>query len=189
MARVDAIVLGAGIVGTSIGLQLAKRGLAVALVDRRARRDLLRQCRRDRRQHPLPQAFPPTRWPCCGRARARRKPTITLTFLPRLCPGCSRSRRLDAAAADGDCARHAAAVCGRDRRARGAARRGWREPLSGKEGWLKFRRGERASACSRASSRSPRNSASLPRTDRTRRASSSPAWRRSSAMPCIGRAP
>jgi D-amino-acid dehydrogenase len=36
MARVDAIVLGAGIVGTSIGLHLAKRGLAVALVDRRA---------------------------------------------------------------------------------------------------------------------------------------------------------
>src|SRR5262245_41185849 len=35
MARVDAIVLGAGIVGTSVGLQLAKRGLAVALVDRR----------------------------------------------------------------------------------------------------------------------------------------------------------
>src|SRR5258705_499392 len=30
MARVDAIVLGAGIVGTSIGLQLVKRGLAVA---------------------------------------------------------------------------------------------------------------------------------------------------------------
>src|SRR4029453_11234633 len=36
MARVDAIVLGAGIVGTSIALHLAKRGLAVALVDRRA---------------------------------------------------------------------------------------------------------------------------------------------------------
>ncbi len=36
MARTDAIVLGAGIVGTSIALQLAKRGLAVALVDRRA---------------------------------------------------------------------------------------------------------------------------------------------------------
>jgi D-lysine oxidase len=36
MARVDAIVLGAGIVGTSIGVHLAKRGLAVALVDRRA---------------------------------------------------------------------------------------------------------------------------------------------------------
>ena len=35
MARIDAIVLGAGIVGTSIGLHLAKRGLAVALVDRR----------------------------------------------------------------------------------------------------------------------------------------------------------
>src|SRR5215470_17142071 len=36
MARVDAIVLGAGIVGTSVGLHLAERGLAVALVDRRA---------------------------------------------------------------------------------------------------------------------------------------------------------
>jgi D-amino-acid dehydrogenase len=36
MARTDAIVLGAGIVGTSIALQLAKRGLAVGLLDRRA---------------------------------------------------------------------------------------------------------------------------------------------------------
>ena len=35
MARVDAIVLGAGIVGTSIGLHLAKRGLSVGLLDRR----------------------------------------------------------------------------------------------------------------------------------------------------------
>ena len=34
MARVDAVVLGAGIVGTSIALHLAKRGLSVALVDR-----------------------------------------------------------------------------------------------------------------------------------------------------------
>ena len=36
MTQVDAMVLGAGIVGTSVALQLAKRGLAVALVDRRA---------------------------------------------------------------------------------------------------------------------------------------------------------
>ena len=35
MARTDAIVLGAGIVGTSAALHLAKRGLAVAMVDRR----------------------------------------------------------------------------------------------------------------------------------------------------------
>ncbi len=35
MARTDVIVLGAGIVGTSIALHLAKRGPAVALVDRR----------------------------------------------------------------------------------------------------------------------------------------------------------
>ncbi len=34
MARTDAIVLGAGIVGTSVALQLAKRGMGVALVDR-----------------------------------------------------------------------------------------------------------------------------------------------------------
>ena len=34
MARTDAIVLGAGIVGTSIALHLAKRGLSVALLDR-----------------------------------------------------------------------------------------------------------------------------------------------------------
>jgi D-amino-acid dehydrogenase len=35
MARTDAIVLGAGIVGTSTALHLAKRGLAVVLIDRR----------------------------------------------------------------------------------------------------------------------------------------------------------
>ena len=35
MARTDAVVLGAGIVGTSIALHLVTRGLHVALVDRR----------------------------------------------------------------------------------------------------------------------------------------------------------
>lgn len=35
MARTDVIVLGAGMVGTSIAVHLAKRGLAVALIDRR----------------------------------------------------------------------------------------------------------------------------------------------------------
>src|SRR5665811_1776823 len=34
MARTDAIVLGAGVVGTSIALHLLKRGLSVALIDR-----------------------------------------------------------------------------------------------------------------------------------------------------------
>jgi D-amino-acid dehydrogenase len=34
MARTDAVVLGAGIVGTSIALHLTKRGLSVALIDR-----------------------------------------------------------------------------------------------------------------------------------------------------------
>jgi D-amino-acid dehydrogenase len=36
MARTDALVLGAGIVGTSVALHLAKRGLSVTLLDRRA---------------------------------------------------------------------------------------------------------------------------------------------------------
>jgi D-amino-acid dehydrogenase len=35
MARTDVIVLGAGIVGTSAALQLAKRGFSVALIDKR----------------------------------------------------------------------------------------------------------------------------------------------------------
>jgi D-amino-acid dehydrogenase len=34
MARTDAIILGGGIVGVSIGLQLAKRGMSVALIER-----------------------------------------------------------------------------------------------------------------------------------------------------------
>jgi glycine/D-amino acid oxidase-like deaminating enzyme len=34
MARTDAIMLGAGIVGTSIALHLAKRSLSIALIDR-----------------------------------------------------------------------------------------------------------------------------------------------------------
>ena len=34
MKRTDVMVLGAGIVGTCVALHLAKRGLAVALVDR-----------------------------------------------------------------------------------------------------------------------------------------------------------
>src|SRR5262245_66381996 len=36
MAKVDVAVLGAGIVGTSIALHLAKHGLSAALVDRRS---------------------------------------------------------------------------------------------------------------------------------------------------------
>ena len=35
MARTDVLVLGAGIIGTSVALHLGKRGLAVALVDQR----------------------------------------------------------------------------------------------------------------------------------------------------------
>ena len=59
MARTDAIVLGAGIVGTSVALHLAKRGLSVALVNRRGRaRNELRQHRRDRRRERVPDRVP-----------------------------------------------------------------------------------------------------------------------------------
>ena len=34
MARTDAMVLGAGIVGTSVALHLVRRGMSVALIDR-----------------------------------------------------------------------------------------------------------------------------------------------------------
>ena len=68
MARTDAIVLGAGIVGISAALHLAKRGLAVALVDRRGagRGDLLRQRRDHRGQYAFPACVSDGSARCCG---------------------------------------------------------------------------------------------------------------------------
>ena len=97
MARVDAIVLGAGIVGNSVGLHLAKRGLAVALVDRRGpgEENLLWQCRGDRRQYDL-SARLSVRSAGAVACRAQafaRKPTTTWHSCHGLRPGCSPSAR------------------------------------------------------------------------------------------------
>ena len=89
MARTDAIVLGAGIVGTSAALHLAKRGLSVALVDRRGpgeetsygnagviEGDTL-----------FPHAFPSGLARCCGSRSSRRRRRIII------CRSCRKSRR------------------------------------------------------------------------------------------------
>ena len=80
MARCDAIVLGAGIVGTSIALHLAKRGLGVALVDRRAPGEETSYGNAGviEGNTIFPPPSRPTRSRCCGwRSSARRKPIIT----------------------------------------------------------------------------------------------------------------
>ena len=147
MARIDAIVLGAGIVGTSIGLHLAKRGLAVALVDRRApgRGNIVRQCGRDRRQYDFSACV--SRGPgrsAAGSPQARAGSQLSPGF-----PAADRalalgvSCGLSPAAADGNGARHAAAVRARGRRARSAARRVGRQRYLRKEGWLKVYRRDR----------------------------------------------
>ena len=124
MARIDAIVLGAGIVGTSIGAapRQARAGRCAGRPARAGRGDLLRQCRHHRRQHALPArvSVGPC-WRCCAsRSSARRKPIIIWASCRRSRRGCSRfapPRR--SAAAVRDRARDAAVVRARDRGARG----------------------------------------------------------------------
>ena len=90
MARTDAVVLGAGIVGTSIALHLAKRGLCVALVDRgrAGRGDLLRQCRRDRGQHAASRIRFRTGWArsCAVALKRATEANYHLSFLPQIAP-------------------------------------------------------------------------------------------------------
>ena len=89
MARTDAIVLGAGIVGTSIALHLAKRGLAVALVDRGGPGEETSYGNAGMIEGNtiFPPAFPrASRRSCASRSSGRRRPTI-------ICRSCRRSRR------------------------------------------------------------------------------------------------
>ena len=118
MARTDAIVLGAGIVGISVALQLAKRGLSVALVDRARRRrgNLLRQFRRDRGRHDLSAGVSArARWRCCG-SRFKRAPRGQLSSVV---PAAGRamahrvSRRVAARTHRRNGAADAPAVCAR----------------------------------------------------------------------------
>ena len=118
MARTDVIVLGAGIVGTSIALHLAKRGLAGrAGRPRRAGEGTSYGNTGIIEGNTIfPQAFP-SNWMALLRIALKRAPEANyhLTFLPRVAPWlcafraasrperAGRNRRTDAAAV---CPRH-----------------------------------------------------------------------------------
>jgi len=89
MARTDAIVLGAGIVGTTIALHLAKRGLAVALVDRRepGEETSYGNTRIIEGNTIFPAAFPRS-LAALARVALKRAPEANyhVTFLPKVAP-------------------------------------------------------------------------------------------------------
>jgi D-amino-acid dehydrogenase len=85
MARTDAIVLGAGIVGTSIALHLAQRGLSVVLVDRGAPGEGTSYGNSGVIEGTIfPPAFP-AGWAALLRVAFKRAPEANyhLSFLPR----------------------------------------------------------------------------------------------------------
>ena len=124
MARTDAIVLGAGIVGTSVALQLAKRGLSVALVDRAGVGEQTSYGNSGVIEGStiLPPAFPSSLWALVRVALKRASDAnYHLSYLPKVAPWllafrANSSRR----AAGGKRAGEPAAVCARARRARDA---------------------------------------------------------------------
>jgi D-amino-acid dehydrogenase len=89
MARTDVIVLGAGIVGTSIALHLAKRGVAVALVDRRGPGEETSYGNAGviEGNTLFPHAFP-SRLTALARLMLKRAPEANyhLSFLPQIAP-------------------------------------------------------------------------------------------------------
>ena len=89
MARTDVIVLGAGIVGTSIALHLAKRGLSVTLIDRQGAGEGTSYGNAGiiEGNTIFPQAFP-SNWMALLRIALKRAPEANyhLTFLPRVAP-------------------------------------------------------------------------------------------------------
>jgi len=89
VARTDIIVLGAGIVGTSIALHLAKRGLAVALVDRGGAGEGTSYGNAGiiEGNSIFPAAFP-SDWSQLLRIALKRSPVANyhVTFLPRVAP-------------------------------------------------------------------------------------------------------
>ena len=191
MARTDAIVLGAGIVGTSAALHLAKRGLSVALIDRAGagRGDLLRQCRHHRGQHLFPTRFRPSSARSCGsRSSARRRQTIISRSCRRSRPGCSPIARLARRRGMRNSRGDAAAVCARGRRARDADGGSRRRAISAQERLaqgLSHRAQLRGDAS--ASSNSPRVACRSRRSISRRRLRSSRDRRRCSSRRCTGR--
>jgi D-amino-acid dehydrogenase len=89
VARTDVIVLGAGIVGTSIALHLAKRGLAVALLDRGRPGEGTSYGNTGiiEGNTIFPAAFP-SNWMALLRVALKRAPEANyhLTFLPKVVP-------------------------------------------------------------------------------------------------------
>jgi D-amino-acid dehydrogenase len=89
VARADVIVLGAGIVGTSTALNLAKRGLSVALVDRAGVGEGTSYGNTGiiEGNTIFPQAFP-CDWAALLRIALKRAPEANyhLTFLPKIAP-------------------------------------------------------------------------------------------------------
>ncbi len=89
MARTDVIVLGAGIVGTSVAVHLVKRGLSVALVDRSGAGEGTSYGNAGviEGNTIFPAAFP-SDWATLLRIALKRSPVANyhLTFLPRIAP-------------------------------------------------------------------------------------------------------
>jgi D-amino-acid dehydrogenase len=89
MARTDVIALGAGIVGTSVALHLAKRGLSVALVDRGGTGEATSYGNAGiiEGNTIFPAAFP-SDWATLLRIALKRSPLANyhLTFLPQIAP-------------------------------------------------------------------------------------------------------
>ena len=89
MARTDVIVLGAGIVGTSVAIHLLKRGLSVALVDRGGAGEGTSYGNAGiiEGNTIFPAAFP-SDWPTLLRIALKRSPLANyhLAFLPKITP-------------------------------------------------------------------------------------------------------
>ena len=89
MARTDVIVLGAGIVGTSVAVHLVKRGLSVALVDRGGAGEGTSYGNAGiiEGNTIFPAAFP-SDWATLLRIALKRSPLANyhLTFLPKIAP-------------------------------------------------------------------------------------------------------
>src|ERR1700685_4382558 len=89
VARVDTIVLGAGIVGTSIAVHLAKRGVTVALVDRGGPGEGTSYGNTGiiEGNTIFPAAFP-SEWATLARMAFKRSPIANyhVSFLPQMVP-------------------------------------------------------------------------------------------------------
>ena len=124
MARTDAIVLGAGIVGTSIALHLAKRGLSVALVDRAGVGEQTSYGNAGiiEGNTIFPPAFPSDLGALMRIALKRAgEANYHLSFLPQVAAlAAGVPRRIAAGATGRDRAADPPAVCARGGRARGA---------------------------------------------------------------------